>query len=95
LGQELELEVLGSEPLKFRFNAERIRTPSDGVAGGECGATGEISINGRAVADTKSAYTLQPGDRLRMATPGGGGYGDPCERPPALAERDRAEGYVP
>jgi N-methylhydantoinase B len=95
LGQEFELEVLGSEPLQFRFNAERIRTPTDGVAGGQCGATGEISINGRAVADTKSAYTLQPGDRLRMATPGGGGYGDPCKRPPALAERDRAEGYVP
>lgn len=94
-GQEFELEVLGSEPLQFRFNAERISTPTDGVAGGECGATGEISINGHAVADTKSAYTLQPGDRLRMATPGGGGYGDPCKRPTALTERDRAEGYVP
>jgi N-methylhydantoinase B len=95
VGQEMELEVLGSEPLQFRFNAERIRTPSDGVAGGEPGATGEISINGARIEDTKAVYTLKPGDRLRMATPGGGGYGDPRQRPRALAERDRDEGYMP
>jgi N-methylhydantoinase B len=95
LGQEIELEVLGEEPLQFRFNAERIKTPTDGVVGGQPGATGEIRINGQAVEDTKAVYTLQPGDRLRMATPSGGGYGDPSQRPRALAERDRDEGYMP
>jgi N-methylhydantoinase B len=95
LGQEIELEVLGEAPLQFRFNAERIRTRTDGAVGGEPGATGEISINGRRVEDTKAVYTLQPGDRLRMATPAGGGYGDPRKRPPALAQRDRDESYMP
>jgi len=95
LGQEIELEVLGDEALQFRFNAERIKTPADGVVGGEPGATGEIHINGRPIEDTKAVYTLNPGDRLRMATPAGGGYGDPRQRPQALAARDREEGYMP
>ncbi len=35
-----------------------------------------------------------PGDRVRLRTPGGGGYGDPARRDPALIAEDVAEGYV-
>jgi N-methylhydantoinase B len=76
-GQELELQVLGSVPLEFRFNAERVATPAPGVAGGGPGALGEILVNGQALPDTKQPRTLQPGDRLTLRTPGGGGYGAP------------------
>ena len=31
---------------------------------------------------------LQPGDRVRVRTPGGGGYGDPNLRDPALVAED-------
>jgi N-methylhydantoinase B len=31
---------------------------------------------------------LGPGDRVRVCTPGGGGYGDPLERDPALVAED-------
>jgi N-methylhydantoinase B len=34
------------------------------------------------------------GDVLRVVGAGGGGWGDPARRDPALAERDRDEGYV-
>ena len=37
---------------------------------------------------------FQPGDRIRLWTPGGGGYGDPQQRDPALIEEDLREGYV-
>jgi N-methylhydantoinase B len=37
---------------------------------------------------------LQPGDRIRLTAPGGGGYGDPRERDPVLIEEDLREGYV-
>jgi 5-oxoprolinase (ATP-hydrolysing)/N-methylhydantoinase B len=37
---------------------------------------------------------LQPGDRIRLTAPCGGGYGDPREREPALVEEDVREGYV-
>ena len=32
-------------------------------------------------------------DPLRISTPGGGGFGDPLERAPALVLRDVARGY--
>ena len=37
---------------------------------------------------------LRRGDRVRLETPGGGGYGPAAERDPARAERDRRLGYV-
>jgi N-methylhydantoinase B len=36
---------------------------------------------------------MQPGDMLRLETPGGGGYGDPLERPPALVLQDAKRAY--
>lgn len=37
---------------------------------------------------------FEPGDRVELVTPGGGGYGDPALRDPALVEEDVREGYV-
>jgi N-methylhydantoinase B len=37
---------------------------------------------------------LEAGERVRMATGGGGGYGDPRERPIELVERDVIRGFV-
>ena len=37
---------------------------------------------------------LVPGDRVRLVSPSGGGYGDPLERDPALVAEDALEGYV-
>jgi len=36
---------------------------------------------------------LSPGDRIRVSTPGGGGYGDPRKRDAAKVARDVARGY--
>ena len=36
---------------------------------------------------------LQPGDVVRVSTPGGGGYGDPFKRDPAKVARDVSRGY--
>ena len=37
---------------------------------------------------------LQQGDRVRLETSGGGGFGDPATRDPAARARDLALGYV-
>jgi len=37
---------------------------------------------------------LQAGDRVRMSTGGGGGYGDPKERPLEFVQRDVIRGFV-
>ena len=36
---------------------------------------------------------LEAGDRVEVMTPGGGGYGDPARRDPALVARDILRGY--
>ncbi len=37
---------------------------------------------------------LKAGDRIRLASPGGGGFGDPAARPPAAIEEDLNNGLV-
>ncbi len=37
---------------------------------------------------------VHPGDRVRVSSPGGGGYGNPRRRDPALVAEDVREGYV-
>jgi N-methylhydantoinase B len=37
---------------------------------------------------------VKAGDLVTVRTPGGGGYGDPLERDPALVRRDVVRGYV-
>jgi len=39
-------------------------------------------------------YELKPGDWVQIRTPGGGGYGDPAARDPALVQRDVKRGYI-
>jgi N-methylhydantoinase B len=37
---------------------------------------------------------LKQGERVRLETPGGGGYGPPAGRADSARENDRAMGYV-
>jgi N-methylhydantoinase B len=65
-----------------------------GFFGGLPGATGQVLINGTAPANPKAEQMLQPGDLIEILMPGGGGYGPPAERDPALRARDRLEVYL-
>jgi N-methylhydantoinase B len=69
-----ELEAL--EPLRYSLITERRRHPPRGAAGGEPGARGRNLLDGQEL-PPKSAGLLEPGQRLRIETPGGGGYGAP------------------
>jgi len=41
-----------------------------------------------------SNVTFKPGDQVQILTPGGGGFGDPAERPPADLEADVKDAFV-
>jgi N-methylhydantoinase B/oxoprolinase/acetone carboxylase alpha subunit len=41
-----------------------------------------------------SGITLHPGDQVKIVMPGGGGYGDPALRDPAMVASDIANGFV-
>jgi N-methylhydantoinase B len=64
-----ELEALA--PMRFSLIAERRRHPPRG-RGGADGAPGRDTLNGQPLPG-KTEGDLQPGDRLRIETPGGGG----------------------
>lgn len=69
-----------------------------GLAGGEPGSAGRLSVIRDGVVTALPAKTighvLLAGDIVRMETPGGGGYGDPAQRDPAVLAADRADGYA-
>jgi N-methylhydantoinase B len=67
-----ELEAL--DEMSFSLITERRRHAPRGAEGGEPGATGRNLLNGDDL-EPKASGTLRPGDRLRIETPGGGGFG--------------------
>jgi N-methylhydantoinase B len=69
-----ELEAI--EPLRFSLITERRRHAPPGADGGSPGASGRNLLDGDEL-PSKATGTLRPGQRLRIETPGGGGYGAP------------------
>ncbi|MGE8591488.1 MAG: hydantoinase B/oxoprolinase family protein, partial [Alcaligenes sp.] len=99
LGAIYEIELLEDSAEAFIFG-ERGRSAPKGIAGG-----GEAALNvfryqqdGQwrtpPMSSKMLGIQLQRGDRVRLETPGGGGYGDPAGRAPAAREHDRKMGYV-
>ncbi len=72
-GDGLVREIEALAPMRFSLIAERRRHPPRGRGGGDDGATGVNLVNG-ATLPGKAAGDLRPGDRLRVETPGGGGW---------------------
>jgi len=69
-----ELRVL--EPARLSIVSERRRHAPQGRKGGAPGAPGRNLLNGDEL-PAKVTRDLQPGDVVRIETPGGGGYGSP------------------
>jgi N-methylhydantoinase B len=67
-----ELEAL--DAMRFSLITERRRHSPPGADGGEPGAPGRNLLNGEEL-PAKASGNLSRGDRLRIETPGGGGYG--------------------
>jgi N-methylhydantoinase B len=104
LGAIYEIELLEESATAFLFG-ERGKFPPLGVVGGEAGALNSFSydcddvdaIDGKKTPELVSKITgikLKKGQRVRLETPGGGGYGKLNERPKSLHENDVAQGYV-
>jgi N-methylhydantoinase B len=67
-----ELEALS--PLSYSLITERRRHAPKGAHGGRPGATGRNLLDGEELSP-KAIGRMHPGQRLRIETPGGGGYG--------------------
>jgi N-methylhydantoinase B len=100
VGAIYEIEALAPGTTEVALLGERGRFPPFGVAGGGPGATNAFwweSAAGRAsppMASKVVGVSIRQGQRLRLETPGGGGWGDPRLRPTEAVARDIRLGYV-
>ena len=75
-GDGIVREVEALQPMRYTLITERRRHAPRGREGGEDGKPGSNVLNGDSL-PSKGEGTLREGDRLRIETPGGGGYGRP------------------
>ncbi len=75
-GEGVIREVEATAPLSFSLLTERRRHPPPGADGGRPGTPGRNLLDGEEL-PAKASGELKPGQRLRVETPGGGGYGAP------------------
>jgi N-methylhydantoinase B len=81
LGQHVVLRNLADGSLDFVPRAcGAIENPPLGLAGGGAGSGGGMQIDGQPI-DVRRAHRIAPNSVVRVAIPGGGGFGDPAERP--------------
>jgi N-methylhydantoinase B len=99
LGAIYEIELLEENADLFLFG-ERGRFPPKGVVGGGDAALDRFTypLDGvpthPEMASKLHGAKLKKGDRVRLETPGGGGYGNPEERSRDARARDIMLGYV-
>jgi N-methylhydantoinase B len=96
LGLRREYQVLGTDSMVTLYSEQTDpRFAPRGVAGGTDGQPSRITVldpDGQPIpVGSKAALVLQPGSIIRVETSGGGGYGDPARRDPALRAADKQD----
>ena len=73
-GQIIGFHMRTDQPWLLNAVPSRLDRGPEGLAGGQDGAAGRFTVNGKAVSEGKKIM-MQPGDVVVLETPGGGGYG--------------------
>lgn len=94
LGQFMEVGVQEGYGFEFSAMFDRVDHPARGRAGGESGAPTVVELDDGTPMKGKGRQAVPLGRRVRLAFPGGGGYGPPRDRAPDRAEQDIKGGYV-
>lgn len=95
LGVEKWYRVL--VPCRLTVSLERTKCAPWGLEGGRDGTPGRIEVHRDGCAPiviVKGEMPLEPNDRVRLLTAGGGGHGAPSERPRERIVDDVLNGYV-
>lgn len=95
-GLGLEIEVQSSIGADFDLMAvfERTEHPAQGRHGGGAGAKAVVRLDNGDHIFNKGLQTIPGGSVLLVSTPGGGGIGDPHERPREKVLADVRDGVV-
>lgn len=94
----LDFEIVRSDSIVTARGMERMRFEPWGLAGGLAGSLSEVKMNPNTSVEEAlpkiSVLNLSTGDILSIRTPGGGGWGDPFLREPALVLQDVQSGLL-
>jgi len=86
------------DDVQLAIYSDRFRRPPEGLFGGEPGKMGYCRIHHvdgtTEELRSKAAVDLKKGDVVEIFVGGGGGYGDPRDRPAAMLDRDLADGML-
>ena len=94
LGQVMVVESLDRAPFAFNANYDRVGHPPRGREGGGDGKAGKVYLRSGAVLRGKGSQTVPKGDTVVIEMPGGGGLGDPRQRPVERVLADLRAGLV-
>ncbi len=99
-GLGVERVVRARTPITMNTQIERAHCKPWGLQGGRAGTGNDVALrlNGSWKTDFPNAKVLvaalKAGDAFRIRSGGGGGYGEPFERPAELVAEDVRQGYV-
>jgi N-methylhydantoinase B len=91
------IEIGNRERAPFAISAatfDRIRSAAQGRDGGLPGAKGVARLGSGKLLPDKGVHIVPAGDTLVVQLPGGGGFGDPSQRDPAMVQADLRAGVV-
>jgi len=93
-----EIELLADEAV-VALRQDNVLFPPAGVNGGHAGRPGRCVVNPgrsdeRVLSPMSDGNIIRKGDVMRLHTSGGGGWGDPLDRPLAAVRRDVLGGFV-
>lgn len=94
LGQVMEVGARDGYAFDFSAMLDRVDHPARGRRGGDAGAPTIITQGDGTAMRGKGRQAVPAGGRVKMAFPGGGGYGPANERPKEQVIRDLARGYI-
>jgi N-methylhydantoinase B len=94
LGQFMEVGAADGHEFDFSAMFDRVHHPARGRRGGHDGAATTIERDDGEPMKGKGRQFVPAGRRVKLAFPGGAGYGDPKDRDPGLVRRDLARGYI-
>src|SRR5262245_29679697 len=100
LGAIYEIETLSDSGAEVFLLGERGKYPPFGVNGGQSAALNrfvyetDAGERSPALVSKITDVKIRRGQKVRLETPGGGGFGDPATRDPQRVSRDVRLGYV-
>ena len=96
-GLGLRRDYTFPQPVTFTVLADRDKAGPHGLFGGQPGSKSEYAVlsdQSESVISSKTTVELEPDQIMSYRTSGGGGYGPPTEREPALVLKDVLDGKI-